>query len=205
MSPHAFEPEIAWPDLESSYIDEFGRIDRAVYDIARKAWPALVPSVRRTLRDLHAGQTVMMKAAALVSRKLNEDPQKITNVHGYLYRTFIHLLTEEAEKEGKHAELNRSSLAKEDADAERSDELIYERILIHQILERADPKTRKVFQLRMLGHTFEEIAAELGLRSNHLRSLWSKEICRLTTIIELETREFERRVLQRNSEKIEAD
>ena len=192
------EPEIAWPDLESSYVDEFGRIDQAVYDIARKAWPALVPSVRRTLRDLPAGQTVMMKAAALVSRKLNEDPQKITNVHGYLYRTFIHLLTEEAEKEGKHAELNRSSLANEDAGGERSDELIYERILIHQILERADPKTRKVFQLRMLGHTFEEIAAELGLRSNHLRSLWSKEIRRLITIIELETRESERRVLHRN-------
>lgn len=200
MSPHAFEPEIAWPDLDSSYVDEFGRIDRAVYEIARKAWPAVVPAVLRTLRDLHAGQTVMMKAAALVSRKLNEDPQRITSVHGYLYRTFIHLLREEIEREGKHAELNRTSLTNEEADAERSDEIIYERILIHQILERADPKTRKVFQLRMLGHTFEEIAAELGLRSNHLRSLWSKEIHRLASIIESETRDSERRVLQRNRE-----
>ena len=195
MSPHAPEPEVTWPDLDSSYVDEFGRIDRTVYEIARKAWPAVVPSVLRTLRDLQAGQTVMLKAAALVSRKLSEDPEKMTSVHGYLYRTFIHLLREEVEKEGKHAELNRVSLAKDEAAAEPSDELIYQRILIHQILERADPKTRKVFQLRMLGHTFEEIALELGFQSNHLRSLFSKEIHRLAGVIESETRESERRVL----------
>jgi DNA-directed RNA polymerase specialized sigma24 family protein len=205
MSPHAFEPEIVWPDLDSSYVDEFGPIDRAVYEIARKAWPVLVPSIRRTLRDLHAGQTVMMRAAALVSRKVNEDPQKITSVHGYLYRTFVRLLSEEVKKQGKHAELNRASLAQEDIDAARADEVIYERILIHQILERANPKTRKVFQLRMLGHNFEEIAAQLGLQSNHLRSLWSKEIRRLITIIEMETREAERRVLEQKQKKLEDD
>lgn len=196
MSPHVLEPEVTWPHLESSYIDEFGLIDRAVYEIGRSIWPAVVPYIRRTIRDLHAGQLVMMKATALVSRKVNENPQEITNVHGYLYRTFIHLLSKEVEKEGKHAELNLAILARNEASVEESDEAIYEKILIHQLLARADSQTRRIFELRMLGHTFEEIASAENMQSNHLRSEWSKEIRRLAALIELETRESERQVLQ---------
>jgi len=196
MSPHLLEPEVTWPDLESSYIDEFGLIDRAVYDISRNVWPAVVPYIRRTLRDLQAGQIVMMKAAALVSRKVNESPDKITSVHGYLYRTFIHLLSKEVAKEGKHAELNLAMLTNNETSAEASDEAVYEKILIHQLLDRADPQTRRVFELRMLGHTFEEIAREQDMQSNHLRSEWSKEIRRLAALIESETHESERNILQ---------
>jgi len=196
MSPHLLEPEVAWPDLEVSYIDEFGLIDRAVYDISRNVWPAVVPYIRRTLRDLQAGQIVMMKAAALVSRKVNESPDKITSVHGYLYRTFIHLLSKEVAKEGKHAELNLAMLTNNETSAEASDEAVYEKILIHQLLDRADPQTRRVFELRMLGHTFEEIAREQDMQSNHLRSEWSKEIRRLAALIESETHESERNILQ---------
>src|SRR5690349_24988583 len=134
MSPHVLEPEVTWPHLESSYVDEFGLIDRAVYEVGRNIWPAVVPYIRRTVRDLQAGQIVMMKAAALVSRKVNENPQQITSVHGYLYRTFIHLLTKEVETEGKHAELNLAMLLKNGA-GEESDASIYEKILIHQLLE----------------------------------------------------------------------
>jgi hypothetical protein len=196
MSPHILEPEVTWPHLESSYIDEFGLIDQAVYEVGRNIWPAVVPYIRRTLRDLQAGQIVMMKAAALVSRKVNENSQEITNVHGYLYRTFVHLLSKEVEKEGKHAELNLAMLAKNEASMEESDEAVYEKILIHQLLARADFQTRRIFELRMLGHTFEEIASAQKMQSNHLRSEWSKEIRRLTALIESETRESERQVLQ---------
>lgn len=196
MCPHILQPEVTWPDLESSYIDEFGLIDRAVYDISRHVWPAVVPYIRRTLRDLYAGQIVMMKATALVTRKINESPQRITSVHGYLYRTFIHLLIEEVEKEGKHAELNLAMLAKTEATAEESDEAVYEKILLHQLLDRADTETRRIFELRMLGHTFEEIAREKKMQSNHLRSEWSKEIRRLAALIESETHESERQVLR---------
>lgn len=195
MPPHNFKPEIVWPDLNSSYIDEFGRIDRAVYEIARQVWPAVVPAIRRTLRDLHAGQRVMIKASALVSRKLMENPEKLTNIHGYLYRTFIRLLNEEAEKEGKHAEINREVLAKNELEAEQSDAAVCEKILIGQLLSRADPRTRKIFRLRLLGHTFEDIAKQQNTQSNQLRSEWSKEIRRLAAIIDAETREAERQAL----------
>jgi len=194
MSPHGSKPEIAWPDLDASYVDAFGPIDVAVYDIARNIWPAVTSSVLRTLRDLHAGQTIMMKAVALVSRKLGEDPQRITSVHGYLYRTFMRLLREEAETEGKHAELNRTLLVSNEANPKQSDSAVYEVILIHQILERADAWTREVFQLRLLGHTYEEIAARFGMKSNHVRSEASKELRRLVKVIAAETREYERRV-----------
>ena len=196
MCPHASKGEIVWPDLESSYVDEFGRIDRAVYEIARQVWPAVVPAIRRTLRDLHAGQRVMIKAAALVSRKLNEDPEKLTNLHGYLYRTFIRLLNEEFEKEGKHAEFNRAVLAKNELEAQQSDAAIFEKILISQLLSRADAKTRIMFRLLLLGHTFEDIARQQNTQSNHLRSEWSKELRRLAALIEAETRETERNALK---------
>lgn len=196
MRPQIPKAEIVWPDLNSSYIDEFGRIDRAVYEIARQVWPAVVPAIRRTLRDLPAGQSVMIKAAALVSRKLKENPEKFTNVHGYLYRTFIRLLNEEVEKEGKHAEFNREVAAKNELEAEQSDAAVFEKILIGQLLSRADPKTRKIFRLRLLGHTFEDIAKQQNTPSNLLRSEWSKEIRRLAAIIEAETREAERQALK---------
>lgn len=194
MSPHTTKPEIVWPDLDSAYVDAFGPIDLAVYDIARHIWPAVTPSILRTLRDLHAGQTIMMKAVALVSRKLSEDPQRITSVHGYLYRTFMRLLREEVETEGKHAELNRSMLVSNESNAKQSDKGIYEVILIHQIMDRADPWTREVFQLRLLGHTYEEIAERFGMKSNYLRSEWSKELRRLVKVIAAATREYERKV-----------
>ena len=196
MCPHVLEPEVTWPELESSYVDEFGLIDREVYDVSRHVWPAVVPYIRRTLRDLQAGQIVMMKAAALVSRKVNENPQQISSVHGYLYRTFIHLLTKEVETEGKHAELNLSMLLK-NGTGEESDSSIYQKILIHQLLERADPETRRIFELRTLGHSFEEIAKNDDVQSNRLRSEWSKKVRHLAASIESETRESERQILQR--------
>lgn len=201
MSPHLLEPEVTWPDLETSYVDEFGLIDPAVYEVSRHVWPAVVPYIRRTLRDLPAGQMVMMKAVALVSRKVNEDPQKITSVHGYLYRTFIHLLSNEVEKEGKHAEFNLTLLLKDEAGKETSDETIYGKILTHQLLERADPETRRIFELRMLGHTFEEIARDSNTQSNRLRSEWSKKIRHLAALIESETRESERQISQRKKQR----
>jgi DNA-directed RNA polymerase specialized sigma24 family protein len=191
MCPHA-KAEIVWPELDSSYVDEFGLIDGAIYEIAREVWPAVVPSILRTLRDLQAGQTTMMKAAALVSRKLNENPEKITNVHGYLYRTFIRLLNYEIEKEGKHAEFDRVLSEKNQLEAAQLDEALFEKILVSQLLARIDSKTRIMLQLRMLGYTFEEIAREQDKQSNHLRSEWSKVIRRLAAIIESEMREAER-------------
>ena len=199
MSPHANKPEIAWPNLDESYVDAFGPIDVAVYDVARNIWPAVIPSILGTLRDMHAGQTIMMKAVALVSRKLGEDPQRITSVHGYLYRTFMRLLREEAETEGKHAELNRTMLVGAEANTKQSDSAVYEVILIHQILDRADAWTREVFQLRLLGHTYEEIAAHFGMKSNHVRSEASKELRRLVKVIAAETRAYERKVSRRKS------
>ena len=197
MCPHVLETDITWPDLESSYIDEFGLIDHTVYKISRHVWPAVVPYIRRSLRDLAAGQILMMKAVALVSRKVNEDPQQITSVHGYLYRTFIHLLTSEVKKLGKHAELDLTVLLKTEAGKEVGDEAIYEKILIHQLLERADPETRLIFELRMLGHSFEEIAASRNVQSNRLRSEWSKKMRLLASLIESETRESEAQYLER--------
>ena len=195
MCPHNSKSEVVWPDLDSSYVDEFGRIDRIVYEIARQVWPAVVPAIRRTLRDLHAGQRVMIKAAALVSRKLDDNPEKLENVHGYLYRTFIRLLNEEFATEGKHAEFNRAVLARNELEAQQSDAAIFDKILISQLLSRAGAKTRILFHLRLLGHTFEDIARQQNTQSNLLRSEWSKELRRLAEMIESETREAERQAL----------
>jgi DNA-directed RNA polymerase specialized sigma24 family protein len=194
MPPHPLKPEILWPDLGSSYVDEFGFIDQTVYEVARNVWPRVALSVARTLRDSQAGQRIMMKAAALVSRKLKEDPERITNLHGYLYKTFVRSLREELEREGRHAELGRASLVKNDVSRSQSDEALFQKILVHQILKRTDPRMRRIFELLLLGYSLEEIAKAQGTAANHLRSYWSREIRRLRTAIEAEVRRAELKV-----------
>lgn len=59
------------------------------------------------------------------------------------------------------------------------EENIDDRILWQELLQKMDSQTRQLFQLRALGHSYEEIARLLGKRANALRSKLDKEIKKL--------------------------
>jgi DNA-directed RNA polymerase specialized sigma24 family protein len=196
--PQRSSPEMPWPILEDSYVDEFGPIDPNVYSLAAGLWPLATRAILRTIQDLQVGQKLMVKAVAIVSRKLDEQPEKLTNPQAYLFRVFSNLVSEEREKTAKHGQLDMGLLVPSvGLAADSSESVLCRTILVHEILRRADPWTREVFELCILGHTFQEIGRKYGMRANHVRSKWSKQIAKLTDRIQAETKAAEKAALQR--------
>src|SRR5215467_2896345 len=86
---------LAWPNLDEGYTDEFGVIYPEVYQ--------------------PAGVRLMLKAAAAVSRKREEQPDQIRDIKAYLWTTFKHNIYEEAEKENRYQPLETEQQSKNDS------------------------------------------------------------------------------------------
>ncbi|HKE04201.1 MAG TPA: hypothetical protein VKE91_09080 [Blastocatellia bacterium] len=119
----------------------------------------------------------MLKAAAAVSRKLQEQPDQIRDLKAYLWITFKRLISDEVEKENRYQPLE--SEQQPTTDVSPSSETLNEQILIQEVMAQMDSWTRTVFELRVLGYQFEDIAHMLKLRPNLLRSKFNKKIKKL--------------------------
>jgi DNA-directed RNA polymerase specialized sigma24 family protein len=193
--PHIDNPHAnPWPEVQGAYLDEFGPIDPKVYTYATSLWPAVEPLVLRTIRDEHHGQRLMIKAVALVSRKLAEQPGRLTNLKSYLSQTFRRLLFEEFEKQTNHAERDAEVFALTTAIPDSPEDEINKLILVHEILDRADSWTREVFHFLILGHTLDEIGSHYHMKGNFVRSRLSKRVKKLADQIRKETRAAERKL-----------
>jgi DNA-directed RNA polymerase specialized sigma24 family protein len=178
----------SWPPIEQAFTDECGLIDREVYDAAATLWPQAERLALQTLRDAATGQHLMMKACALVTRQRHTASPEISNLPAYLYRTWKRLLLAELEKENGHRQLEAALL--ESATQQRDDSAAEpdHKILVQQLMQRMDPWTRKVFQLRALGFTFEEIGPALGLGGHIIRTRFSKRLKRLAAQLAAENK-----------------
>lgn len=172
-----------WPSLSTSYTDEFGQIEPNIYQAAGAIWKDGGERFAvSTVADAAAGLRLMLKAAAIVSRKQAEPGNLIKNVPGYLFQTYRHLVIAELEKEYEHrqceVEAGRQSVSISlGADVDRS-------ILILQIMQRMDDWMRDVFKLLALGHTFEEIGRFRHQNAHALRTKFNKHLKRLTKQIQ---------------------
>lgn len=171
-----------WPAVEDGYNDEFGWIDPDIHKTAGELWDRGGESFAlSTLRDEMAGQRLMLKAAALVTRR--RGTAEIENLPAYLYQTYKHLILAELEKENGHRR-SESNISNENLFAllEGSPgEDVEHRILIQQLMRRMDEWTREIFQLLVLGYSFETIAQLKNKKSNVLRSKFNKQLKRLTS------------------------
>src|SRR5687768_10774554 len=107
--PHQKTPTTAgspWPKINEGYVDEFGFVDPDVHKLAGMVWPIAESLSLRAIQDSQAGQRLLVKTAALVTRKFAEHPERMTNLKGYILKTFCRLLSAETEKISKHAQLN---------------------------------------------------------------------------------------------------
>lgn len=95
-----------WPPLTNGYIDEFGPIDPVLHEVAGRLWPTVEVQLRRARIDPEDGQTLMLKAVALVTRARCQRTENISNIDGYLWRTFHRLLLEELERRALHSKLD---------------------------------------------------------------------------------------------------
>jgi len=170
----ADSPRIAFPTLRETYVDEYGPIEEQVYTEAVALWPQAEQFAIRTLGDPQIGINLMYHAAAIVSRILVSEPDKIQSVPGYLFVTYKRLVLAELKKQNSHRLIEEGLSAT--TLAETSAHSLEQKILIEQIRSRMEPKMKKVFELLVLGYSFEEIGPEVGMKANVLRSYHSKQI-----------------------------
>lgn len=160
------------------FVDEFGAIDSHVHETAQTLWPKAERDSLQTLHDSATGWRLLMKACALVTRKLSTTPETINNLSGYLYRTWQRLLLEEAEKEKLHRSIeeNLAAEATTTQSITQTAEQLDRRILLQQVMQQMDDWTRRVFEYQTLGFSFEEIAAELGSNGHAVSVRFNRQI-----------------------------
>lgn len=168
--------ESVWASAEQTYMDEFGPIERPVYEAAQALWPQVERTALQTLRDAATGQRLLMKACALVTRKRATAPETIANLPAYLYRTWQRLLLAELEKENGHRELDAAQLAAAPTDLTLSTAQLERRILLQQIIQHMDGWTRSVFEYLTLGFSYDEIAAQLGGNGHAIRMKYDRQL-----------------------------
>lgn len=174
--------ERAWAIGEQAFEDEFGPIERPVYEAGQQLWPRLESHARQTLGDGAAGQRLLMKACALVTRKYRENPAAIQNLPAYLHRTWQRLVLAELEKLNGHRRLAAQLVAEETAAQtwRQTSAELDRRILLQQIIGQMDDWTRRVFEYLTLGFTYDEIAAQMGGNGHALRMRFDRQIKQLT-------------------------
>ena len=175
-----------WPRLNAPYLDEFGHIDPDIYQLAGELWPAAEKFSRMTLHDAPAGLRLMLKSASLVTRARSSERTNIQNLSSYLYRTFKRLVLEELEKENRHRRLAAEAASALSPREETGAVTLDRKILIQQLIGRMDGSTRQVFELLILGHTYDEIGLFVGKDGQAVRTKYSKQIRKLIKKIEAE-------------------
>ena len=169
---------LSWPSLDEGYTDEFGVICPEVYRAAGELWPQAEGFVHSKLRDCPAGMQLMLKAAATVSRKRREQPDQIRDLKAYLWTTFKHFIFDEVEKGNRYEPLELEQ--QPENDARGPSDALDDQILIEEVMAQMDDWTRRVFELRVLGYQFEDIAHMLKMSPHLLRSKFHKEIKKLS-------------------------
>lgn len=185
----AHHTEMAWPPLESGYTDEFGWIDSEVYRAASALWPFAENLARLRLHDSAAGQRLLLKAAAHVSRVLVERRKHIRNLRAYLFVTYKRLILEELEESRRSGMFNAAEPVQRIKEEQKalSDDM-ERKILVQELVQRMDDDMRHIFESLILGYTFEEIAKQQQTKANILRSKYNKMLKRLVKQIEEESR-----------------
>lgn len=169
-----------WPLLESAYTDEFGHIEPDIYAVAGALWKASAERFAlSTLADAPTGLRLMLKAAAIVSRKHAEPGNLIANLSAYLYQTYRHLVLAELEKENGHRRREKERQGEIESISVSLVEDVDRKILVQQIMQQMDDWMREVFELLMLGHSFEEIGKLREQNAHALRTKFNKHLKRL--------------------------
>jgi hypothetical protein len=177
--------QVPWPSLASAYTDEFGHIEPNVYEAAGALWKVSGERLAlSTLADAPTGLRLMLKAAAIVSRKHAEPESLIANLSAYLFQTYKHLVLAELEKENGHRQREKERQTEIESLSVSLTEDLDRKILVQQLMGRMDDWMREVFELLVLGHTFEEIGRFRNQNAHVLRTKFNKRLKRLTKQIQ---------------------
>jgi DNA-directed RNA polymerase specialized sigma24 family protein len=172
-----------WEEIGSRYDDEFGQVSPEVYTAAREIWPRAREHAARVLADNYdsRARTLLLKAAARVTRMNDSVPGRLENIEGYLFRTFTRVVLAELEKDGNRRRYE--ALAPGDAELRGQAENVERRILLEEVVALMDEWTREVFELLVLDYSYEDIGRHLGAKPKVIRTRFDRNVKRLKALI----------------------
>jgi DNA-directed RNA polymerase specialized sigma24 family protein len=158
-----------------------------IYEAASSLLPAARAFARRVMIAPHVAEDLLMEAAVQIiehrqKQKLN---RVIEHLPSYILTTYKHLLFKQTKKTKREQNLTDEGweLLLERTDSSRE---ILRMILIDEVINHMNERMRFVFEKRLFGYSFEEIAPmyqdAFGQRmdANVLRSKYSKTIDKLS-------------------------
>jgi hypothetical protein len=130
--PH---PTTEWGTLEDIYTDEFGAVAPDVYAAAGNVVHRSQDYAARVLLDGDPARTrtLLIKAAAHVTRARNGKAHEIYELNGYLFQTFKHLILAELKKDNNR--LRSETEATLDAEWRAQANNVERRILLNELVE----------------------------------------------------------------------
>ena len=173
LHPHAVSD---WGTLEATYTDEYGRVAPDVYAAAGRLWQRAQGYATRVLTDGDPARvrTMLLKAAAQVTRIRDEKSQQIGALDGYLFQTFKRVALAELEKDGNRRRFETQ--ARIDAELRGQVETVERRILLGELVAAMDDWTRDVYEWLTLGYSFDEIGRQLGMGGKALSNKYHRRI-----------------------------
>jgi DNA-directed RNA polymerase specialized sigma24 family protein len=166
-------PRISWPPIDQEYVDEGGQIDLDLYSAARGLWPKAAALAQAILRDESLGQVALLKVCARITAARASARIQIDNLKGYIFQSYRYEILRLLQERRSHEEL--ITKLPEAVQTEPVEDVL-KKIMLEEIVARMDRGNRRVFELRVLGHSYEEIAEELGVSSNILRNNFSRQV-----------------------------
>ncbi len=167
------------PEIAAAYRDEWGPVAPEVYQVAVSLREKAEDYARAKLGAADTGRTLLAKAAVMVTRSLEDRHEQVANLEAYLFQTYKRLVLVEFERERE-----RERILSERADDPSQNGFIApaemdQYILIDQLRKRMNERTRLVFDLLTLGHTFDEIGSMLGKSGRAIRNNYYEQLARL--------------------------
>ncbi|HEU0184558.1 MAG TPA: hypothetical protein VFS27_04540 [Blastocatellia bacterium] len=167
------------PEIASAYQDEWGAIAPEVHQAVVSLREQAEGYARATLGAEDAGRTLMAKAAATVTRALEDRQEQISNLQAYLFQTYKRLVQAELEKERTREKILAERAGEISQNGHNVSDELDQYILIKQLRMRMNPRTRQVFDLLALGHTYDEIGSMMGKSGRAIRNNYYEQIARL--------------------------
>jgi RNA polymerase sigma factor (sigma-70 family) len=175
-------PQTNWPPFSEAHLDVEGSIDADIYAAAGELWPPAAALAESILHDEAAGQIALATVCVRITAARSKGRIQIKNLKAYIFRSYKHEILRQLQTQRLHDALIDDKYRS--INETRPDVELHKKILLEQIVLRLDKRNRKVFELRVLGYTFEEIGKDLGEPSNRLRNALSKQLKKIKEELE---------------------
>ena len=174
--PRRPHPTPDWGTLEIGYTDEFGAVAPDIYEAAGRVWRRARDYAARVLRDADdaRARTMLLTAAAQVTRARDEKAREIVEPDGYLLQAFKRVVLAELEKDDNRRRFEADAGFQAEWHAQASN--VERRILLDEIVSSMDEWTRSVFEWLTLDYTFDEIARHLRMNPKVLRNKYNRHL-----------------------------